>query len=358
MHQRPDQAYLAARITRRDVLRRALRVSAAAALLPVALPLVACGRAEGEGPGLAYLGPATPEVEPPETPVPTATPRALGTAGRPRPAPVPPAQVALDPPQLGQGETAVLSVRQPGAAGGSVRLLGQRVPLIDEGEGALWCVVGAGLLQALGPASATVTTRDESGALLSEVDHPFEVVFVERPVDYLVASAEVVAVLTPEAAEIEAALRSYEQFNLFEARPRWNGRLIVPVEGGFQTTAFGEGRSVNGGPVTGQHSGVDIAHAEGTPILAAADARVAWAGAMPIRGNSVLLDHGAGVVTGYHHLLDWDVAVGQMVAEGDMIARMGSTGFSTGPHLHWEMTIYGVNVDPMTWTARPFLPEA
>src|SRR5690606_36927436 len=106
----------------------------------------------------------------------------------------------------------------------------------------------------------------------------------------------VTAVLTVEAAETEAALRAYEQFNLFEAFARWNGVMRRPAEGHI-TTAFGQGRSINGGPVTSQHSGTDIANAAGSPILAAAPGRVTWAGPMPIRGNSVLVDHGAGVVT-------------------------------------------------------------
>ena len=72
--------------------------------------------------------------------------------------------------------------------------------------------------------------------------------------------------------------------------------------------------------------------------------------------HAELVDHGAGVVTGYHHLLEWNVEVGQTVEAGEVIAKMGSTGFSTGPHLHWEMTIYGVNVDPMTWVGHAFGP--
>lgn len=332
-------------MTRRAVLLRALRGAAGGAL---ALPLAACGVLRAEDDGLTLLGTATPS---PSAIVPTATPSPTPVV------PAAPPEVMLEPPQLGQGETAVLTVRQPEAAGGNVRLLGQRIPLIREGGGLLWCVAGAGLLEAIGPSSAAIETRDALGHVLSEVTHPFEVVAVARPVDYLVTTPEVAAVLTPEAAEIEAALREYEQFNSFAARPRWNGTLILPVEGAIQTTAFGQGRSVNGGPVTGQHGGVDLAQDQGTPIHAAAAGRVAWTGEMPIRGNSVLLDHGAGVVTGYHHLQEWDVAVGQMVAVGQVIAKMGSTGFSTGPHLHWEMTIYGVNVDPMTWVSHVFRPR-
>ncbi len=342
------------RISRRTVLRRALHASALAAL---SAPLAACGMLADDPTdgGLSVLGTATPSPSPtPETPVPTASP---GTSPAGEAPPLTPPEVTLDPPAIGQGETAILRVKQPGAASGSVRLLGQRVPLFATADGLLWCVVGAGLLEPLGPATAMIETRDAAGRTLSVVDLPFEVTMVERPVDYLTASPEVTAVLTPEAAEIEAALRASEQFNLFQARPRWIGPLRVPVDRYIQTTAFGQGRSINGGPVGGQHSGVDLAADAGTPIHAAAGGRVAWVGAMPIRGNSVLIDHGAGVVTGYHHLQEFAVSAGQVVEPGDVIAKMGSTGFSTGPHLHWEMTIYGVNVDPMTWTKRAFSPE-
>jgi murein DD-endopeptidase MepM/ murein hydrolase activator NlpD len=77
---------------------------------------------------------------------------------------------------------------------------------------------------------------------------------------------------------------------------------------------------------------------------------------MPVRGNSVLIDHGAGVVSGYHHLQEATVSAGDRVQPGDHIASMGSTGLSTGPHLHWELSIYGVNVDPFTWTSNEFRP--
>lgn len=344
------------RLSRRALLRAGVRGGAAGALSVVVLPLAACGSGR-EGSGLSVLGVATATpTATPTPPVPTASPGSPSATAPSGPAAEP--VISLDPPEVGQGEAAILTVRQPGAASGGVRLLGQRIPLTVGGEGLLWCVVAAGLLQPLGETSAEVTTRDALGDVLSEVTVALSVVAVTRPVDYLTTTPEVAAVLTPEAAEIEAALRAYEQFNLFSARPLWDGPFIVPVENAIQTTTFGEGRSINGGPVTGQHSGTDLASKEGTPILAAADGRVAWVGEMPIRGNSVLVDHGAGVVTGYHHLLEWGVEVGDRVAQGDEIAKMGSTGFSTGPHLHWEMTIYGVNVDPMTWVTRPFLPLA
>ncbi|MCK9487536.1 MAG: M23 family metallopeptidase [Dehalococcoidia bacterium] len=325
------------RISRRAVLTAGLG-------LPLAALLGACGRNQAPPPAVVTGPPSQP---PTASPSPTAT-------DDPAPGLL---EASFAPAEVGQGESTILVVRQPGAAGGSVQFLGRRYPLGAGGRGTFWAVLGVGLSAPLGEEVALVTTRSRGGEPLATLEVPFMVVTVERPVDYLVTTEEVAAILTPEAAEIEEALRTFEQFNLFQARPRWNGRMSMPVEG-IITTQFGEGRSINGGPVGGFHSGVDIANASGTPILAPAAGRVAWVGAMPIRGNSVLLDHGAGVVTGYHHLLEATCQVGDLVAPGDEIARMGSTGFSTGPHLHWEMTIFGINVDPLTWTEQVFLPKA
>jgi len=275
----------------------------------------------------------------------------------PSPTPAPPIvapTVDLRPAEVGQGETSLVWVHQPGADSGSVAFLGQRLPLTRHGD-VLWAVVGAGLAAPLGASTATITTRDARGGVLSTVEAPFSVVTVERPVDYLIASEEVTAVLTPEAAELEAFLRTFEQYNVFDSRPRWSGFLVQPAEG-IITTEFGQGRSINGGPVGGFHSGTDIANVLGTPVRSAAAGRVAWAGEMPIRGNTVLVDHGAGVMTGYSHLESIEVALGDAVDTDTIVGLMGSTGFSTGSHLHWELTIYGVNVDPMTWTLREFTP--
>jgi murein DD-endopeptidase MepM/ murein hydrolase activator NlpD len=81
---------------------------------------------------------------------------------------------------------------------------------------------------------------------------------------------------------------------------------------------------------------------------------VVFVGALPARGNVVILDHGAGVYTTYAHLLRWEVDVGAEVKPGQVIGRVGTTGFSTGPHLHWEMWVDNANVDPLDWTKRAY----
>lgn len=90
----------------------------------------------------------------------------------------------------------------------------------------------------------------------------------------------------------------------------------------------------------------------GDPVFAAARGRVAFSALTQVRGNLVVIDHGLGVFTGYYHLSALSVQAGQMVNPGDVIGKAGSTGLSTGPHLHWSMWINGEYVDPMEWTRR------
>jgi hypothetical protein len=99
---------------------------------------------------------------------------------------------------------------------------------------------------------------------------------------------------------------------------------------------------------TGFHPGIDLAAATGTPVGAAAAGRVIFAGFDPSGyGNLVEVAHGAGVVSMYAHLSGFSVGVGQSVATGTRVGRVGSTGESSGPHLHFEVRVRGAAVDPV-----------
>lgn len=105
-------------------------------------------------------------------------------------------------------------------------------------------------------------------------------------------------------------------------------------------------------PVTGRrraHSGLDLAAPTGTPVAAAAGGRVVRAGWAGGYGLLVAIDHGGGLVTRYAHLSRIDVRSDQRISDGTMIGAVGSTGTSTGPHLHFEVRIRGVAHDPRPW---------
>jgi murein DD-endopeptidase MepM/ murein hydrolase activator NlpD len=95
------------------------------------------------------------------------------------------------------------------------------------------------------------------------------------------------------------------------------------------------------------HEGIDIAAPSGSPVVAAAAGTVIYAGWMGGYGNLVVIDHGGGVATAYGHNTGFAVGTGQSVGQGQVIAYCGSTGNSTGPHVHFEVRINGAAVDPL-----------
>jgi murein DD-endopeptidase MepM/ murein hydrolase activator NlpD len=120
------------------------------------------------------------------------------------------------------------------------------------------------------------------------------------------------------------------------------------------TSGFGNVRSYNNGEVTRVHTGTDFGGAPGTPILAPAAGRVVMVSTLAIRGLATIIDHGEGVYTGYWHQSEAYVSPGDIVQPGQVIGAIGASGRVSGPHLHWELWVNGVPVDPMQWTVQAF----
>jgi murein DD-endopeptidase MepM/ murein hydrolase activator NlpD len=123
----------------------------------------------------------------------------------------------------------------------------------------------------------------------------------------------------------------------------------LPPAGGPYSGLYGIARSYNNGPVSSYHHGTDFLGDEGDPVYAAADGVVAFADHLDVRGNTIYIDHGAGLISGYHHLSAINVTAGETVSAGQLIGAIGATGLVTGPHLHWEVIIRGVEIDGKLW---------
>lgn len=174
------------------------------------------------------------------------------------------------------------------------------------------------------------------------------------------------AKLTTEEATLNEQILQYKQEQeeierQIQAAINWSGDLAIQYKGGVMIWPVG----VNGTYITSPfgnrlhpiqgvykyHSGIDIGNAGyGAPVLAAADGVVTYAGVMSGYGNCVMINHGSGIVTLYGHGQTIYATLGQTVKQGDVIMAVGSTGNSTGPHLHFEVRKDGVATSPI-----PFL---
>ncbi|GAB4574636.1 MAG: hypothetical protein Kow0077_22200 [Anaerolineae bacterium] len=148
--------------------------------------------------------------------------------------------------------------------------------------------------------------------------------------------------LEPEVDRAERA-RLTAIFNEASDTPYWD-TFEKPLDAEF-TSPFGAWRLYNQS-LWGRHTGVDLRGAAGLPLLAPAAGRVVLAEKLDVRGNYVLIDHGMGVYSGIAHLSEIHVTRGQIVRQGQVIGLSGSTGRSSGPHIHWEMAVNGEWIDP------------
>lgn len=252
-----------------------------------------------------------------------------------------------------QGQTMVVRVAMDRAGTINGDFDGQSLTFLYDSPTDAWALVGVPVWSEVGPRPLVLEAISPDG----QHTHMNGIISVQQG-EFIVQNINL-----PESRNslLAAGLRPAEDRYMAEIlrdvspEPLWVGAFGIPAEG-RRTSPFGAHRIYDGGQATGYHGGIDMAAAQGTGIFAPAAGVVVMAEPLFVRGNVIILDHGAGVQSLYFHLSELSVTLGQPVARGDLLGLMGTTGLSTGSHLHWEVRIGEIFVDPDEWLGQDFRP--
>jgi len=260
--------------------------------------------------------------------------------------PIPPlSSLNVSPTPLRQGKTTEILVTGFGSAALSGNLGGYTLHFFPTTDGSQVALQGIERMREPGllPLVLTLTAPDgatftiQHNLRLREQDYgtdvPFEVAdeFIDP------------AITEPELKQV------FEITSPAPAERQWDKFVGPDPYPDLFTSTFGRLRSYNGSNYTYFHAGLDFVGSPMDPAYAAANGTVVFAGPLTVRGNAVIISHGWGVYSGYWHLSEIDVAVGDYVEAGRKIGMVGATGRVTGPHLHFEMIVGDVQVDPVDW---------
>ena len=267
-------------------------------------------------------------------------------------------QVSLSPLPLIQGTTAslIITSQRPISLTGSIN--GIALHFHTENNQDFFALQGIHALVEPGISTLKLSVSTENGTIL-----PFEHSFLIQPGNFTTDPPLSVdpETINPENTAAEEKLVGDLVANITEDK-YWSGIFQSPAVYQEYTSLFGNRRTYNDDPNVSFHSGLDFGGGVTLPIVAPADGKVVFSGSLPIRGNTIFIDHGLGIFTGYFHQSLLMVSEGQYVTSGQKIGEVGNTGRvsnatdypGAGAHLHWEVWVNGVQVNPLDWLQQEY----
>ena len=265
----------------------------------------------------------------------------------------------VSPLPLKQGKTTIIRVQVPdGVTVGGI-LVDHALHFFPDSEGSQVALQGVHALLEPGPYPLRLeaTLPDGSKQSFEQMVLVVSGGYPDDPLLYVDADTIDPAVIEPEDQLIENTVQAATPQKL------WDGFFGTPAalyaESTYFTSRYGSRRQYIGleSDLTyqGFHTGLDFGGGTGLPITAPAAGRVVLtAPDQVIRGNATMIDHGWGVYSGFWHQSEFQVQVGDMVTPGQIIGLVGNTGRGTGAHLHWELWVNGVQVDPLDWLQQTY----
>ena len=243
--------------------------------------------------------------------------------------------------QVRQGEALRIMMRN-GVDGATLELLGKKMPLFRQPDSTWLAVAGIGALET--PRRVDLIIRDASGTPLHTA--PVTIVNAQYRIRNL-QPTKTMSSLKPSPGEIE---RATQLLNTVTPERFWTEPLQAPTPDCIGSP-FGVQTWYNGKSSGAYHRGIDLYSGAGTPVKAVADGYVRIAQTWNMQGGMVGIDHGQGLISTYLHQSKLLVTEGQFVHRGDTVGLVGTTGFSTGPHLHWGLAANGVPINGAKWIA-------
>ncbi len=223
---------------------------------------------------------------------------------------------------------------------------GKRLPMIQAKNETFGILLGIDMETPPGDYEIKIEGTDKNGRtpattlLLKVVDANFGKQELTLPREMVDLDAKTLDRVNREANRLDALFQKSRKESM------WSGPFVAPVTGEI-ASPFGVRRFINGQPKSA-HNGVDIDAPQGTPILASNRGVVVLRDELFFTGNTIILDHGAGIYSMYFHLSQAAVSEGEVVEKAAVIGNVGSTGRSTGPHLHWSVRMNDSRVDPFS----------
>lgn len=260
--------------------------------------------------------------------------------------------VSVEPVPVAQGHTLVMRLGLSRTVWLEASIGDRPMHPISTGGGEMLVLQGIHALTEPGLVDLEIRLSDvRGGPLLDQFSQPIPVRSGGYGFETLQVPSETLdpANTGPEDALIESVV------NQVRAERLWQGVFQFPTSyyEAFPSF-FGTRRSYNGSDYSYYHTGLDLYGSTQTPVLAPARGVVVYAGFLTVRGNVTYIDHGWGVFSGFLHQSQILVQPGETVTPGQEIGYVGGTGRVTGPHLHWEVWVGGVPVDPREWTSSAF----